>query len=147
MRLNEILSTAGAHKRSRRIGRGEGSGRGKTSGRGTKGAGARPGFSHRYGSEGGQNATIARLPKRGFNNANFRVEYQVVNVWQLEGFADGAVVDVEALAGANLARRGGGPLKVLGGGEMKHKLTVVATAFSASAEKKIVDAGGTVQRV
>ena len=147
MRLNEILSTAGAHKRSRRIGRGEGSGRGKTSGRGSKGAGARAGYSHRYGYEGGQNPTIARVPKRGFNNANFRVEYQVINVGQLEDFSDGSTVGLAALAAANLARAGGLPLKVLGSGDMKRKLTVVANAFSASAEKKITDAGGTVQRV
>jgi large subunit ribosomal protein L15 len=146
MRLNEILSAAGANKKRLRVGRGEGSGRGKTSGRGTKGGGARAGHHMRYGHEGGQNAILKRIPKRGFNNFNFTIEYQVVNVGDLDVFADGEQVTIAALAAKHMVHTGGGPVKILGTGDVKKKLTVVANAFSASATKKIVDAGGQAQR-
>ena len=147
MKLDDILSSAGPHKRRRRLGRGEGSGRDKTSGRGTKGKGARAGAKALYGFEGEQNPLLARSPKRGFNNANFRVEYQVVNVADLGVFDDGQRVDLEALAGKKLIRPGGGPVKVLGTGEVGKKLTVVANAFSKSAQAKIASAGGSVERI
>ena len=146
MKLDEILSAAGAHKRKTRVGRGEGSGHGKTCGRGTKGAGARAGHRRRWGKEGGQNPILARIPKRGFNNVNFETVYQVVNVGDLGRFDDGARVDVQVLVQCRLVRAGGDPVKVLGGGELGKKLTVVAQAFSASAEKKIIAAGGQVER-
>ncbi len=99
-----------------------------------------------YVHEGGQNPILKRIPKRGFNNANFTLVYQVVNVMDLDVFSDGEKVNVESLAAKRLVRPGGGPVKVLGTGEIKKKLTVVAQAFSASAEKKIVEAGGAVER-
>ena len=145
MRLDEILSKAGKNKSRKRIGRG--GRRGNTSGRGNKGAGQRAGSKSLFGHEGGQNPALARLPKRGFNNANFRTEYQVVNVSALDVFNDGDQVDVEALAGKGLVRPGGGPVKILGDGEIGKKLTVVADAFSASACERIEAAGGSVQRV
>jgi large subunit ribosomal protein L15 len=147
MKLDEILSAAGPHKRSRRLGRGEGSGRGKTSGRGTKGKGARAGVKRLFGFEGGQNPILKRIPKRGFNNANFRVAFQVVNVSDLERFNDGDRVDVTVLADRKLVRPAGGPVKVLGGGSLGKKLTVVADAFSKGAQEKIAAAGGSVERL
>ncbi len=91
---------------------------------------------------------MARIPKRGFNNADFcRRPYQVVNVADLEVFSDGDRADPETLAAKHLARPGGGPVKILGKGELKKKLTVAAQAFSASAEEKILRAGGSVERV
>src|SRR5262249_36322904 len=80
MNITEIMSRAGAHPRRRRVGRGEGSGLGKTSGRGSKGGGARAGAHIRLFHEGGAFPLFRRVAKRGFNNRNFRVEYQVVNV-------------------------------------------------------------------
>ena len=147
MKLDEILTQAGAHKRKIRRGRGEGSGRGKTSGRGTKGYGARRGANALVGFEGGQNPILARIPKRGFNNKNFRVEYQVVNVGDLQAFDDGQRVDGAALAARRLVRPSGVPVKVLGDGELTKKLTVVAQACSATAQAKITQAGGTFERV
>ena len=70
-----------------------------------------------------------------------------MNVADLAGFDDGDRVDAEALAAKGLIRRGGTPVKVLGKGELHKKLTVVVHAFSAAAEKKIVDAGGSAERV
>lgn len=146
MKLDEVLSTAGKNKRRRRVGRGVGSGRGKTSGRGHKGYGARSGTNSLLGFEGGQNPMLARIPKRGFSNARFRKDYQTVNVALLERFEDGARVDGQALAAARLIQDAAKPVKILGNGELKKKLTVVAAKFSASAAEKITKAGGTVEQ-
>ena len=146
MRLDEILSQAGRHKGRKRIGRGTGSGKGKTSGRGHKGYNSRAGARQRLGYEGGAVSTLARIPQRGFNNANFRKEYQIVNVASLAVFDDDARVDPEALEQARLIDDATKPVKVLGNGEITKKLTVVAAKFSASAAKKIADAGGTVEQ-
>ena len=144
MKLDEILSKAGRDKSPRRLGRGVR--RGKTSGRGHKGAGQRAGSSSGFGREGGQNPAMARMPKRGFNNENFcRDAYQLVNIDGLEVFNDGDRVDTEMLVGKHLIRSGGGPVKILGRGELKKKLTVAADAFSSSAEEKILQAGGNVE--
>lgn len=146
MRLDEVLSAAGRHKRSRRIGRGEGSGRGKTSGRGTKGYGARAGATTRLGYEGGQNTQIRRLPKRGFSNAKFAKAVEVVNVSDLaKWFEDGAKVDAQALAERRLISRVDSLVKVLGDGELNRKLTVCVNRVSKSAAQKIQAAGGTVE--
>lgn len=144
MKLQEILSGAGKHKSRRRIGKG--GGRGGTSGRGHKGAGARAGSKSRFGYEGGQNPTLSRIPKRGFNNANFRTEYQLVKLSALEVFDEGEQVDVAALAARNLIRPGHGPVKILAGGGISKKLTVVADGFSKAAAEKIKAAGGTAVR-
>src|ERR1700686_4337462 len=105
MQLHDLKPAAGAHRKSRRIGRGTGSGRGKTSGRGQKGQNARSeGF--RLGFEGGQMPLSQRLPKLpGFNNP-FKKVYTVVNLSKLRIFADGAKVDANALVEAGLARPG-----------------------------------------
>jgi large subunit ribosomal protein L15 len=81
-----------------------------------------------------------RLPKRGFKN-RFRVEYQVVNLADLADFAAGSEVDIEALRGIGLAKRGM-PVKVLGKGKLDASLTVRANAFSKSAAAAIEAAGG-----
>ena len=148
MKLEEILAAAGPHKKRRRVGRGIGSHRGKTCGRGSKGFGARAGWKAQWGYEGGQNPQISRLPKRGFNNFNFRQNYQIVNVSDLEKlFADGARVDASALAAAKLIDDAAKAVKVLGNGQLTKKLTVVAAKFTASAAAKIQQAGGAAEIV
>jgi large subunit ribosomal protein L15 len=147
MKLDEILHAAGRHKRKNRIGRGTGSGQGKTAGRGTKGFYSRSGAVHRLNYEGGQTTIFARMPKRGFNNAQFADNYQVVNVSDLEQFAEGSRVDIAALHQAGLISYPERLVKVLGTGDIKRKLTVAAHKFSASAAKKIAEAGGTVEQV
>jgi large subunit ribosomal protein L15 len=148
MKLDEILSAAGKRKARKRLGRGDGSGLGKTSGRGHKGYGARSGAKKRLGYEGGQAPYVSRIPKRGFNNKNFRTFYQVVNVATLEErFDDGATVDAEALVAARLIDNTVEPVKILGNGELKKKLTVKAEKFSASAKEKIEGAGGSIEEI
>jgi len=142
MRLHNLKPRPGAKHRTKRLGIGESSGHGKTSGRGGKGQTARSGGTIRLGFEGGQMPLLRRIPKRGFNNANFRTAYTIVNVEQLNAFENGATVTPEALVEAGLADRIWEGVKVLGNGELKKKLTVKAQRFSASARDKIVKAGG-----
>src|ERR1700753_1958428 len=94
---HEITAEAPRNKRSQRKGRGESSGRGKTSGKGNKGSKARVGKYIKRGYEGGQTPLFRRWPKRGFSNVNFANRYHVVNLSQLEEFADGTTVDQAAL--------------------------------------------------
>jgi large subunit ribosomal protein L15 len=147
MNLSELKPPKGAHKKGRRIGRGPGSGRGKTAGKGHKGQKSRSGYSRRFGFEGGQMPLVRRIPKRGFTNI-FRVEYQVVNLRDLERvFADGDVVSPETLQEMGLVRGGKRPVKVLGDGELTKKLNVQVHKLSASARAGIEKAGGTCEVV
>ena len=130
------------HGVRRHIGRGVGSGMGKTSTRGHKGWGQRSGTSRRPGYEGGQMPIYRRVPKRGFTNARFRVDYTVINVDEFNVFADGDTVDFDTILKRGLASPTAPLLKVLGNGELKRKLTVRAQKFSASAKTKIEAAGG-----
>jgi large subunit ribosomal protein L15 len=148
MLSNEITAVVGAYKKRKRIGRGKGSGQGKTCGRGHKGSGSRPGSFARPTYEGGQMPLFRRIPKRGFNNANFARRYEVVNLWQLEKlFNDGTDVDVQSLVSAGLVDSPASCVKILGDGELTKKLTVTAHKFSKSAENKISGCGGTVKVV
>lgn len=130
------------HGVRRRIGRGVGSGMGKTSTRGHKGWGQRSGTSRRPGYEGGQMPIYRRVPKRGFTNADFRTDYTIINVHDLNAFEDGATVDLEAVITRDLASRISPLFKVLGNGKLEKKLTVRAQKFSKSALEKIQQAGG-----
>ena len=118
--------------------------RGKTAGLGQKGqyasAGARlPGGLF----EGGQMPLYRRLPKRGFSNARFQKDHAVVNVGDLDVFAAGATVDLDALKAKRLVPSSTAGVRVLGDGEFALKLTIKADHFSKSAREKIEKAGGT----
>ena len=128
-------------KRRKRLGCGIGSGHGKTSTKGHKGQRARSGFSLRPGFEGGQNPFYRRVPKRGFNNADFRVTYQVVNLDTLAGVGV-PEISPEVLERHGVIKSGKKSVKVLGRGEVKKALSVRAHAFSGSAKQKIEKAGG-----
>lgn len=145
MRLHDLKPRPGAKHRRKRLGQGESSGHGKTSGRGGKGQTARSGSSIRIGFEGGQMPLIRRIPKRGFNNARHAVNYAPVNLESLNEFKEGTKVDLEAMRKAGLANGPVERIKILGDGELKKKLTVVAHAFSASAKAKIEALGGTCE--
>lgn len=127
------------------LGRGLGSGHGKTAGRGTKGQGSRSGGSTRVGFEGGQMPLYRRIARRGFSNAPFKTVYQVVNVGDLNRFADGDTVTAETLRERGLARKRGVPVKVLGDGELTRKLVVDVAKVSAAARVKIAALGGEVR--
>ena len=142
LKVHHLRPAPGAKKARQRVGRGEGS-KGKTAGRGTKGTKAR--YSVRVGFEGGQMPLHMRTPKlRGFKNP-FRVEYQVVNLEKLELlYPDGGDVTIASLI-AKGAVRDNEKVKVLGTGEITVKLNVTVDKVSASAEQKIVAAGGSVK--
>jgi large subunit ribosomal protein L15 len=144
------LSTLGPAKGSRtrkvRVGRGMGSKLGKTAGSGNKGQKSRRGYSRRRGFEGGQMPLHRRIPKRGFHNP-FGVQYSIVNLEELNAFPAGETVTPELLRAHGFVRRATDPIKVLGDGELKNKLTIHAHAFSASAKEKITKAGGSFEVV
>ncbi len=131
----------------KRIGRGIGSGHGKTAGRGTKGAGSRSGNRRRFGFEGGQMPLMRRLPKKGFNNANFRVEYAIVNLDALKAFPAGSTVDIDTARRAGLVHKRADRLKILAKGAVDRSLTVKAHRFSIKAKAAIEAAGGTAEIV
>jgi len=145
MRLHDLRPNPGAKKRRKRLGAGESSGKGKTSGKGHKGQKARSGGSIRPGFEGGQMPIARRLPKRGFNNAQFKTIFGIVNLDALEKcFETGASVTEAALREAGLIRGKIDGLKVLGRGEITKKLSVEVDHITASAKEKIEKVGGTV---
>ncbi len=145
MNLSDLPGDPGRKQKRKRVGRGEGSGLGKTSGRGHKGAQSRSGGTGKnLGFEGGQTPFHRRVPKVGFTN-RFRTEYAVVNLSKLNAFDDGAEVTLDVIYKQRLASPKGVPVKVLGDGELTKKIKVQANAFSASAKKKIEEAGGSVE--
>jgi large subunit ribosomal protein L15 len=144
MKLNELRPAKGATKPRKRVGRGEGSGHGGTSTRGHKGHKARSGGGSKNGFEGGQMPLIRRVPKGGFTNIN-RVEFQVVNVRDLEKFDAGSEVTLTLLKERNLAKKLSMPVKLLASGELTRALTVRVHAVSSEARKKIEAAGGSVE--
>ena len=141
MNLHELSPAAGSNTKAYRKGRGAGSGNGKTAGRGHKGQWARSGGGVRVGFEGGQMPLTRRLPKRGFTNI-FAKPLEAVNVSVLEKFEDGAVVNAQALLEKGVLSKCEYGVKILGNGSITKKLTVQASAFSASAKEKIEAAGG-----
>ena len=145
MNLTDVKKSRKGHRRRRRVGRGIGSGSGKTSGRGHKGAKSRSGYSRRATYEGGQMPLFRRLPKRGFSNAPFAQRVAVVNVEALNRFRKGTEVDPAILREAGLVKGRVDGIKILGRGDLEKALTVRAHAFSASARKKIAEAGGQVE--
>lgn len=148
MRLNEIPRPRGRNPRkTKRLGRGDGSGRGGTSGRGHKGQKSRAGGYHKVGFEGGQMPLSRRLPKRGFTNI-FRRKYAVVNLDQLSrAFPKGGEVTMETLMEKRLVRNRRDGLKILGRGEISSAIKVKANNVSGSARKKIEAAGGSIEVV
>ena len=142
MRIHTIQPAPGAVTSPKRLGRGTGSGLGKTSGKGHKGQWARSGGGVRIGFEGGQMPLTRRLPKRGFTN-NWRKEYSVINIGDLECFDNGATVTPELIFEMGLAAdKGNAGLKVLSDGTLTKQLTVKAHKFSKSAIANIEKAGG-----
>jgi len=144
--LSNLTPAAGSRRKTKRIGRGQGSGHGKTSTKGHKGAKSRSGHKFKLWFEGGQMPLSRRVPKFGFRSRN-RVEVQAVNVGSLERVAaekkfSGPVVNPEVLYTVGVISKKHVPVKILGNGELKSKLEVSAHAFSKSAIAKIEAAGG-----
>jgi large subunit ribosomal protein L15 len=148
MNLSNLKPAEGSTKNRKRIGRGTGSGRGGTSTRGHKGAGSRSGKKTKIGFEGGQMPLQRRVPKVGFKNPN-RVEYVGVNLDVIQALTEKytlASVDFDTLKEHGLVSKND-LVKVLGRGELKAKLEVKAHAFTATAQKAIEAAGGTIVKL
>jgi large subunit ribosomal protein L15 len=146
--LHNLSPAPGSHRDRKRLGRGPGSGTGKTSGKGHKGSMARAGHGGpgggKPGFEGGQMPLTRRIPKRGFNNAMFRVENQIIRLSDLAK-VEGDEVTRDSLEKAGLVKRRKGPLKLLATGEVAAAFTVRGIKVSDGAREKIVAAGGRVE--
>ena len=148
-----LHAPAGANKRKRILGRGQGSGRGTTSGKGNKGQKARSGGKTYPGFEGGQMPLYRRLAQRGFSNYPFRKSFQIVNLRDIDKrYKEGETVDELSLFEKGLVKgkqKNGSftpdaPVKVLGDGDVTKKLIFRVSVVSGSAREKIVKAGGKV---
>jgi len=138
----------GAPKKApKRKGRGHGSGNGKTAGRGTKGQNARSGGGVRPGFEGGQMPLYRRIPKRGFNNYEFRKVYTEVKLSDLEVFESGTEVTAELLKANGIIKKINDGIVVLGNGNLTKKLHVKAARFTKTASEKIEALGGKAEVV
>ena len=148
MELHDLKPAVGSNKKKRRIGRGPGSGKGGTSTRGHKGAKSRSGYKQKVGFEGGQMPLQRRVPKGGFKNIN-RVEYKAINVAVLEALAEKnglEKITVADLLQAGMVRKNQ-LVKILGQGQLNHKVEVEAHAFSKKAEEIITAAGGSIVKL
>jgi large subunit ribosomal protein L15 len=148
MELHDLKPAVGSNKKKSRVGRGPGSGKGGTSTRGHKGAKSRSGYKQKIGFEGGQMPLQRRVPKGGFKNIN-RVEYKAINVAVLEAIAEQnnlEKVTVADLIQAGMVRKNQ-LVKILGQGQLNHKLEVEAHAFSKKAEEIITAAGGSIVKL
>ena len=148
MELHDLKPAVGSNKKKTRIGRGPGSGKGGTSTRGHKGAKSRSGYKQKVGFEGGQMPLQRRVPKGGFKNIN-RVEYKAINVAVLEALAEKnnlEKITVADLIQAGMVRKNQ-LVKILGQGQLNHKIEVEAQAFSKKAEEIIPAAGGSIVKL
>ncbi|MDR2085533.1 MAG: 50S ribosomal protein L15 [Bacteroidales bacterium] len=148
MDLSNLKPAKGSVKKSKRIGRGQGSGKGGTSTRGHKGAKSRSGYSHKIGFEGGQMPLHRRLPKFGFKNIN-RVEYVGINLDTIQQLVE--KTNITDLDKAFFIDNGfvskNDLIKILGRGELKTKVNIKANAFTATAQKAIESLGGEATKI
>jgi large subunit ribosomal protein L15 len=141
IKLHELKVYKGSRKRRKVVGRGLGSGHGTFSGRGAKGQNARKSGGVRPGFEGGRQPLIRQIPKlRGFTSRAAKMN--AVSLTQLNKLEDGAIVTIKSLNAAGIVRNEG-PVKIVGTGELKKKLTVKVSA-TAGARAAIEKAGGSV---
>ncbi len=144
--LEDLAPAEGATSKSKRVGRGRSSGHGKTSCRGHNGEGQRSGRTSKRGFEGGQMPAYRRLPKlKGFQIINQRY-YAEINVGRLEqlGLSEISLAALKEIRKAHPSCDG---LRILGNGEIKKAINVVANYVTPSAKEKIEAAGGKVELV
>ena len=132
-----------------RVGRGIGSGKGKTSGRGIKGQKSRSGVAIKS-FEGGQMPLYRRLPKRGFNPI-VKIKTAKINLEKIQYYIDIKkinsieIINIELLIKLKIINKRSQKLKILGNGEIKTKINLVANSISNSAKEKLEKVGGSVQ--
>ena len=142
LKLNERVALV---KKRKRVGRG--GSRGGTSGRGNKGQKSRSGAGRKISSgfEGGQMPLHRRLPKRGFNNKRFAIEYSLIQLADLEKYFDvDQAITKEVLVKKGLLKTVKTRVKLLGNGELSKKLNITVDACSVSAAEKVKSCGGEV---
>ena len=138
MTLNSLQNTSRPKKVVKRVGRGLGSGLGKTCGRGEKGAGSRSGYKRRFGYEGGQFRMFMKVPIRGFNNEQFKIQYETINLGQISAiFSDGETVNAETLCQKGYLSKKSALVKILGNGEITKKVKISADAYTQTAVEKL----------
>lgn len=136
--LNNLQPGRGSGKGTKRIGRGSGSGWGTTSGKGNNGQKARRGYNKKLYFEGGQTPITRRLPKRGFNNSNFAMHYQIVNVGDIQKIdSHETKIDAKWLYEKGLVHSKEKPIKILGSGDLSKVIEIKVNAFSQTARDKI----------
>ena len=147
MKLHDLKPQEGSKKNRKRVGRGIAAGQGKTAGRGTKGQGARAGGGTGLYHQGGNLPFFRRLPflrGKGFTPVN-RIEYNEINLDQLEGFDPDSVISPDTLVEARLLRNNRRPVVILGRGDVNVSLNVRVHRISNGARTKIENAGGSVE--
>jgi large subunit ribosomal protein L15 len=88
---------------------------------------------------------IRRLPKRGFNNSDFKPVYAVVNLDTLEErFEAGTRIDEAALRALRLVHGRNDGIKLLARGTVTKSFTVEVDKSSAAAREKLEKAGGSL---
>ena len=144
MDLSNLKPATGSVRKSRRLGRGQGSGRGGTSTKGHKGQKSRSGYSRKIGFEGGQMPLQRRVPKFGFTNPNRRV-FQALNLGQIQKLHNAKKIkdslDINLMIKLGLIKKNE-LVKILSKGEYNVKLNITAHQFSVSAKKIIEKNGG-----
>jgi len=143
MRIDDVNQGITKHRKTRRLGRGNGTGQGKTSGRGQDGHKSRSGYSRHPGMVGEDLPMIRRIPKRGFHN-KFALTVIALNVGDLAAvFEAGEEVTPQILQERGIVKKRFDVLKILGDGAIDKPLKISAHRFSASASEMITAAGGT----
>ena len=147
--MSTLNSTGKIVNKKIRVGRGIGSGKGKTCGRGVKGQKSRSGVAIKS-FEGGQMPLYRRLPKRGFNSFG-TTKIAIINLDKIQSFIDkkrinsSDLINTDLLKKLKLINKNSQKLKILGAGEIKHKINIEADLISKSAIEKLEKAGATVQ--
>ncbi len=145
IKLESLQSNKGSRRKKLRKGRGIAAGQGASCGFGMRGQKSRSGRPTRPGFEGGQMPLYRRVPKlKHFPIVNQKT-FTVLNVSSLNSFKEGTVVNLDLLVKEGILTKPKDPLKILGNGKLEVKLTVQAAVFTASAQKKIEEAGGTCE--
>ena len=143
--LNTLKSNIGSRKKKLRKGRGIAAGQGASCGFGMRGQKSRSGRPTRPGFEGGQMPLYRRVPKLKHFEIINQKNFSIINLSNLSEYKDNEIVNIDSLVKKKVIFKPKFPLKILGNGEVKAKLTVQAYAFTKIAKEKIEAAGGSCE--
>ena len=143
--LNTLKSNLGSRKKKLRKGRGIAAGQGASCGFGMRGQKSRSGRPTHPGFEGGQMPLYRRVPKLKHFEIINQKNFSIINLSNLSEYKDNEIVNIDSLVKKKVIFKPKFPLKILGNGEVKAKLTVQAYAFTKIAKEKIEAAGGSCE--